>query len=258
MSAASLSVPAEDRVPELNPHLDRSQLARTFAQSGRIHIANVLTEALARRVHDALARETPWGLILNDGKKVLEFETVSAEDYQTMAVAAWERAHSSFQYFYHYYRLFENGKVYPGPDHYLAKLVAFLTATGFRDFVRGVTGQSSIACISSTATLYKPLDFLTIHDDGHAGGKVVAFVLSMTPTWRPDWGGALQFFDRDDHVDEGYLPTFNALNLFRVPKRHSVSQVSAFGGLRYAVSGWFGSEGSDPVVGPRQQHPGSP
>jgi len=49
--------------------------------------------------------------------------------------------------------------------------------------------------------------------------------------------GALQFYDRDDHIEEGYLPTFNALNLFRVPKRHSVTQVTSFGGLRYSISG---------------------
>ena len=247
MSDTSLSMSADDAAPELNPHLDRAQLAQTFARTGRVQIASVLTDASARRVHYALERETPWGLILNEGKNVREFETVSAADYQAMAIAAWGRAPSGFQYFYHYYRLFENRTIYPKSGHYLAKLVAFLTAPDFFAFVREVTGLDSIAWISSTATLYKPLDFLTVHDDGLAGGKLVAYVLNMTPKWQPDWGGALQFFDRDDHIEEGYLPTFNALNLFRVPKRHSVSQVAAFGGLRYSVSGWFGSDRPDRV-----------
>jgi hypothetical protein len=72
-----------------------------------------------------LERETPWGLIFNEGKKTREFEAVSAEDHQEMAIAAWERAHTSFRYFYFYYRLLENRKIYPKPGHYLAKLVAF-------------------------------------------------------------------------------------------------------------------------------------
>jgi len=245
MSATSLSMSADDIAPELNPHLDRAQLAQAFARSGRIHIANVLTDASARRVHRALEHETPWGVIFNEGKKVLEFETVSAADYQAMAIAAWGRAHSGFQYFYNHYRLFENRKMQPKSDHYLAKLVAFLTAPDFFDFIREVTGLDCISWISSTATLYRPLDFLTVHDDGLAGGKLVAYVLNLTPEWRPDWGGALQFYDRSDHIEEGYLPTFNALNLFRVPSRHSVAQVSAFGGLRYSVSGWFGSDFPD-------------
>jgi SM-20-related protein len=97
------------------------------------------------------------------------------------------------------------------------------------------------ALLGSTATLFKPLHFLTAHDDvGKGAPQVVAFSLNMTPTWRLDWGGALQFYDHDDHIEEGYLPTFNGLNLFRVPKLHSVAQVAALGGLRYSLSGWFG------------------
>ncbi len=250
MSAVFHSISENNAVPALNPHLDRAHLAQTFAQTGRVRIASVLTDASAQRVHYALENETPWGLILNEGTKVLEFESVSAEDYQAMAVAAWSWAHSGFQYFYHSYRLLENHKIYPKPDHYLAKLVSFLTSPDFFALIREVTGLDSISWVSSTATLYKPLDFLTIHDDGLAGGKLVAYVLNMTPTWRPDWGGALQFFDRGDDIEEGYLPTFNALNLFRVPRRHSVSQVAAFGGLRYSVSGWFGADQPDQVPAP--------
>src|SRR5258706_11178723 len=128
MSDTSISVSKGNAAPELNPRLDRVQLARTFAQTGRVHVASVLTDASARRVHYALERETPWRLILNEGRKVREFETVSAGDYRAMAVASWDRARSRFQYFYHHYRLFENQRIYPASDHYLARLVAFLTA----------------------------------------------------------------------------------------------------------------------------------
>lgn len=235
----------DDAALALNPHLHRTQFFETFARTGRVHIPTVLTDASARRVYHALEHETPWGLILNDGKKVLEYETVSAADYQAMAVAAWGRAHSGFQYFYNHYRLYENRQMFPKSDHYLAKLVGFLTSPEFFTFIREVTGLPSISWVSSAATLYRPLDFLTVHDDGLADGKLVAYVLNLTPQWQPDWGGALQFYDRGDHIEEGYLPTFNALNLFRVPKRHSVTQVSAFGGLRYSVSGWFGADQPD-------------
>src|ERR1700688_2895965 len=182
----------DDAALELNPHLDRTQFSETFARTGRVHIPAVLTDASARRVHRALEHETPWGLILNDGKIVLEYEAVSAADYQAMAVAAWGRAHSGFQFFYNHYRLYENRQAFPKSDHYLAKLVGFLTSPELFAFIREVTGLPSISWISSTATLYRPLDFLTVHDDGLVGGKLVAYVLNLTPQWRPDWGGALQ------------------------------------------------------------------
>ena len=95
----------EDVAPELNPELDRAQIAGAFRRTGRVHTPDILTNASARRLFRTLERETPWGLIFNEGKKTREFEAVSAEDHQEMAIAAWERAHTSFQYFYFYYRL---------------------------------------------------------------------------------------------------------------------------------------------------------
>ena len=64
-------------------------------------------------------------------------------------------------------------------------------------------------------------------------------MLNLTPMWRPEWGGVLQFLDSSGHIEEGYVPTFNALNLFRVPMPHFVSLVAPYGGLRYSVTGWF-------------------
>src|SRR6202035_2116890 len=133
MSSPSSST-IDDTALALNPHLDRTQFSEAFARAGRVHIPTVLTDAFARRVHHALEHETPWGLILNDGKKVLEYETVSAADYQAMAAAAWGRAHSEFQYFYNHYRLYENRQMFAKSDHYLAKLVGFLRSLEFFAF----------------------------------------------------------------------------------------------------------------------------
>lgn len=242
-SSAGLSSPETDLAdPELNSQFDRVRLAETFARSGRVRVPDLLTVHSAQRVHRALEKETPWGLTWNNGKETFEYSSVSARDYEAMAVAAWERARSGFQYFYRSYRLTERGITFPAPDHYLAKVVAFLHSPGFFSLVRDVTGISNLSWISATATLFEPLDFLTLHDDGLAKGKLVAYALNMTPHWRPDWGGALLFFDQDHHIEEGHMPTFNSLILFRVPMRHAVGQVAAFGGSRYTISGWFGAD----------------
>jgi SM-20-related protein len=224
----------------LNPALDRTQLAETFQRQGRIQVRDVLTEAAARRLLQALEQEIPWGLIFNTDKGTAEVKSVSDEKHQQIILAAWKRAHTRFQYVHHHYRLSERDKIYPAPDHYLGRLIAFLRSPVMLEFVRQVTGMPVQGLQSATATLFKPLHFLTAHDDQDMDSRrLVAFALNLTPEWRPDWGGALQFYDRNDHIEEGYLPLFNALNLFRVPKLHSVSQVSSFGGLRYSVVGWF-------------------
>jgi Rps23 Pro-64 3,4-dihydroxylase Tpa1-like proline 4-hydroxylase len=227
---------------ELNPELDRGRLAESFRRNGRVHIENILTEASARRLHYALEKETPWGLIFNEGSKTKEYESVSPDDHQAMLMGAWERAHNEFQMIYHYYRVSQRGRIYPDSGHYLRRLAEFLSAPQIYKFIHEITGADVNGLQSCTATLFNPLHFLMVHDDNNPEReRMVAYSLNMTPKWRPDWGGALHFFNNKDQVEDVYLPEFNALNLFRVPKRHSVSQVSAFGGSRYSIAGWFES-----------------
>ena len=114
--------------------------------------------------------------------------------------------------------------------------------------MRAVTGDDTIAFADAQATRFDPGHFLTCHDD-KVGGKSrrVAYVLSLSPVWRPDWGGALQFFGVDGNIEQAYVPTYNAINLFRVPSDHSVSIVAPFAGAsRYSITGWLRS-GKDPM-----------
>lgn len=249
MSQTAINHAEEDAAdaPSLNPQLNTDDLAEAFRRTGRIHIPDILTEVSARRLFRALEEETPWRLIVNDGRTAHQYGAIAVEQRTQMALEAWERAHTKFQYFYQCYKLLEDRRIHPQPDHYLAKAVAFLTSTEFLAFGREVTGDPSIVWVSATATLYQPLDFLTVHDDG-SDPRRVAYVLNLTPEWKPDWGGALQFYGDDGHIEEGYLPSFNGLNLFRVPKRHSVAQVTSFGGMRYAISGWFERERPPPAA----------
>ena len=240
MSSAPPSVQTADVPLELNPRLDRAALAREFARSGRIHIPRVLTEPCAVRLLRALQQETPWTLTLNKGADFLDIEKASPEERSRLALGAFERAHSTFQYFFDNHRLSRDGEPYSDPNHYLGKLVAFLNTPHFLASMRAITGLDSIDRTDAQATLYRPGDFLTVHDDEIGGYKrLAAYVLNMTPGWRPDWGGILQFIDARGNIAEGYAPCFNALNIFRVPVQHSVSQVALYGGLRYSVTGWF-------------------
>ena len=121
------------------------------------------------------------------------------------------------------------------------QLIEFLNSSAFIGSDRRLTGDSSIALVDANATLYEPGHFLTRHDDAVDGkNRVAAYVLNLTPVWSADWGGILNFHAGDGHVIEGYVPTFNALNVFRVPQMHGVSYVTPFAVAgRFSVSGWF-------------------
>jgi len=64
-------------------------------------------------------------------------------------------------------------------EHYLAKLVAFMNAPHFLAFMRELTGMEAIHRTDAQATLYRPGDFLTVHDDKTGGHKrLAAYVLN--------------------------------------------------------------------------------
>jgi len=90
-------------------------------------------------------------------------------------------------------------------------------------------------------TAYGHGDFLTGHDDDLAGsGRAAAFVLGLTPQWRLEWGGLLMFHELGQVPFWGMGPQFNTLDLFAVPKYHSVSLVSpAAPRRRYSITGWL-------------------
>jgi Rps23 Pro-64 3,4-dihydroxylase Tpa1-like proline 4-hydroxylase len=121
-------------------------------------------------------------------------------------------------------------------------LVEHINDQPFMNLVRAVTGLPDLTKADATATLFGPNQFLATHDDSHkAEGWRVAYVLSLCPVdWRPEWGGYLLFYDEAGDVVAGYRPRFNALNLFEVPQKHSVSYVPPFAPVaRFAITGWF-------------------
>jgi len=72
--------------------------------------------------------------------------------------------------------------------------------------------------------------------------RKAAFVFGLTPQWRPEWGGLLLFHEPGEIEISGMVPQFNTLDLFSVPRFHSVSQVTrAAPRRRYCVTGWLAS-----------------
>ena len=229
-----------DAAPGLNPELDAAALGRAFRGKGRVHIPSVLTATAAERLHRCLTHETTWSVTFNNGPDFLDVAYRTMEERSELALNAMRRAATGFHYLFDNHRLSRDGAPYPDHAHYLARIVELLNSPLVLRFVRDVTGLEAIAWTDAQATLYRPGDFLTMHDDRIGGHKrLAAYVLNMTPRWRAEWGGVLQFIDESGHIDEGYVPAYNALNVFRVPMLHSVSQVAIFGGLRYSITGWF-------------------
>lgn len=247
-------IPAMDQTPgadvaiAFNSRLDADLVGRVFRQSGRVHIGGILTPAAAGRIHRALVEETPWSYAVGDeaGGRDLPVAALDAlpPDERAAIVAATDRAATrGFAYRYSTFRIDEAWDAGRHRDHYLMRVLAFLNSPPFLDFARRVTGVPEVSFADAQATLYRPGDFLTAHDDAVAGkNRHAAYVLNFTPEWRVDWGGLLAFPDPYGHVGEAFGPAFNALNLMQVPTLHTVTQVASFAGAgRYSITGWLRS-----------------
>jgi SM-20-related protein len=242
------SAPAGDVAIALDPRLDTGLVGRVFRSAGRVHIGGILTAAAADRIHRALADETPWSYVVGDesGNRdlpVASLDELSPDERAAIVASTDSAAVRGFAYRYSSFRIdgaFEAGR---HREHYLMRVLAFLNSKPFLDFARHVTGVPQIAFADAQATLYRPGDFLTTHDDEVEGkNRHAAYVLNFTPEWRVDWGGLLAFPDPYGHVTEAFGPAFNALNLMRVPTPHTVTQVASFAGAgRYSITGWLRS-----------------
>lgn len=230
----------------LNPALDAAPLRERFAVTGRAQIRNILTDEAAERFYGCLTRELPWRLAYNEGPNALELtreqiEGLTADQQAQMESQIFQRAMTQFQYAYSDYPVARTLNDPAEPKFYVHDVLRFINAEVFQSFLRDVTGLEGRMYADGHATCFQAGHFLTIHDDRDANDRrMIAYVFNMTPSWRPDWGAALQFFDDKYEICESFSPTFNTLNIFRVPQAHAVSFVPPYAtGGRFGMTGWF-------------------
>ncbi len=247
-------MPATNASLALAGRTDEKTLAETFRSQGRVQIPRILTAASAESLHHCMAEQQEWNLVYNLGGKHVDVSATAVAKWplkqrQKLTKLIYQQASNGFQYCYKAIPIYDiyHRKLLPG--HFFNELFEFLNGKDFLSLVRGITGFEHIGFTDAQATCYEKEHFLTSHDDNVKGkGRLAAYVLNLTPTWRSDWGGALQFTDTQDNPIGAFRPAYNALNLFRVPTRHSVEFVTPFATApRFAITGWLRS-GEDPGV----------
>lgn len=245
---ASIQTRSEPAI-SLDPRINVELAGHVFRRSGRAHIASILSPGSAARIHQCLAMETPWRYALCDEKGHHDLGVVSPDalepaERESLLAAVNRLAARGFAYRYSNFRIDDDYHAGRHRELYLMRVYEFLNSPPFLNFARRVTGVSRISFADAQATMYRPGDFLTTHDDDVAGKhRYAAYILNFTPDWRADWGGLLAFPDQYGHLHEAFRPAFNALNLLRVPTPHLVTQVASFAvGGRYSITGWLRGE----------------
>ncbi|MBV9420808.1 MAG: 2OG-Fe(II) oxygenase [Alphaproteobacteria bacterium] len=232
----------------LNPKLDLPALKAAYAKNKRLVVNDILVPEAAERMWECMMRETPWGLVYNEGDRVVkvpaaELRAMPPQERMRRAALAEERARNGFQFLYFAYLTLDEYLAGANKHLFHAQMIEAINAPEFLGFIRELTGIPSIIKADGQATLYGPRNFLTMHNDA-ADAKLarrVAYVLNFSKSWNPDWGGLLQFYDEQNwNVMETFKPGFNTLSVFTVPQLHAVSMVVPYAPIgRFGMTGWF-------------------
>ncbi len=225
---------------------DIDDLQKYFAQRRRVQIPEFLSSDSAQAIYQALHTQKQWNLVWNDNGKHVDMDYAGVMQLPRAQLTELRRkvlnqAEHDFQYLYSNIPLYDiyRDKLLPG--HFFNDIYEFINSAPVLDLAKSITGFEQIRFADAQATRYSAGHFLTEHDDNVEGkGRLAAYVLNLTPEWRPDWGGALMFPESSGGFCEGLYPCFNALNIFAVPQRHLVSMVSSFATKhRYSITGWL-------------------
>lgn len=229
----------------LSDDIDWDALKQGFARRGRVEIEGLLAGGQAEALRDHLRARTDWTLVMNAGDKVYELtreahgalEPGQRADLDRLIVAA---ARDGFQYRYETIRVPDGGNA--GADDPAARFVAFLSSPAVLERLNHVMGAEADFA-DGQATRYAEGHFLTRHDDDVEGKRRrAAYVFSLAPAWRAEWGGLLMFHGDDGNIEEAFAPQMGALRLFAVPQPHSVSYVTPFAPeARLSITGWLRS-----------------
>ena len=225
-------------------HSIRRRCIDVLRYTGHLHIADFLAADGAALLASHLRERQDWALIINQGDK-LELDRKAQAALTRPKRSNWISPSTPAPATAFSIATNRSGCRIPPRSgapgaSLLTRFASFLVAPATLAFLREVTGAGEIAFVDAQATAYSG-HFLTSHDDDVAGkNRYAAYVMNLSADWRADWGGLLMIQGGDGHVEKAYVPRFNALNLFKVPRPHSVSYVAPYAPYRrYSVTGWL-------------------
>ncbi len=240
----------------LNPDLDTEALAAEYVVKKRGQVPNIFPVKVADQIHEVLIGQVPWEMTYFDGQRdqnisLPEFQAMLPQQRMQFAQKLQQTASRGFGYSYNTFKFHEEMQRGKYLDHPLKAFDEFISSPPMVEFMRTYIGDPEINAGGAHATWFGGGQYLNLHTDKIPGiDRRCAFVFNFTKQWRPDWGGELKFYsDRAASVEEAFLPSYNVLNVFTVPKPHSVGLVAPFAAApRLAITGWFYAGDAPKVV----------
>lgn len=234
----------------INPDLDIDSLANAYKLDKRLVIKNFLKPEVAERVRAACQSSVPFSVhyVIDDkyqSKSPAEVNKMSAREKQTTHDRVSASASQGVGFLYDGYLKSRAEKSnYNTNDKELMFLHTVFDYIGSEEVInniKSITGKQDINAAEPQFTRFTSGHFLTRHLDVVPGrGRRIAFVLGLTKNWHPDWGGLLQFYEKNGTPRDAWMPQFNVLSIFEVSHVHAVTYVTPYAKEpRLSLTGWF-------------------
>lgn len=219
-----------------------------FKTNNWVKIEEALTKDSAELIYHNIAKQLDWNLVFNhqgkhqdlNAQAVATWSDSQKEDLQTLVN---QQASTGFQYLYENIPLYDIYYDNLLPNHFFNQVMAFINQESTINFFRKLLSAPEISFADAQITRFRGGHFLNTHnDDVDNKNRIAAYVINLTPNWRPDWGGALHLLDQDNQITESFTPSFNEINIFKIPVDHYVGFVSPFAQeSRISITGWLRS-----------------
>ena len=236
----------------LNKSLDLATLRKSFNLDRRLIIENFLQTDIAEKTRNICLTEIPFTThyVLDEqyqSKTKDELVAMSPKQAQDTFRRISEAATRGVGFLYEGYLQSRiksvSANLQPGLD-FAHQLFEYFSNKEVINLIKDITGDNSITHAEPQFTRYTKGHFLTRHlDIVPNGNRKFAFVLGLTKGWHPDWGGLLQFYEKNGTPRDAWTPQFNVLSIFEVSHVHAVTYVTPFATEpRLSLTGWFVSK----------------
>jgi len=224
----------------VNKDLRIDELTSSFSENGIVRIPSFLENESAGEIREFLKQNVEYknAFFVDGSNRQASDKEISDLSYDTRQ-KLYRGIHLSaakgvgFLYVKH--------QIIDDSPESLKSILSCLNSKNVIELISSITQNMHLNYADGQATRYRSGDFLTRHTDDILGEtRQIAYVLGMTESWHPDWGGLLQFYQQNGTPTKSWSPEFNSLTLFDVKKIHSVTSIAPFADEnRYSITGWY-------------------
>ena len=231
-------------------HFDEG-LAAKFAANKSIVLDNFLDKEVAEDLYEFLNVRMPpdWWFAQyknqgsnKDGYNKAQMLRRTPENEQLIQFELEKCHYSNYKNFFSF--MFDRTTTHvKGCTCDICEFEKALFTTTFFDLISSISSTQITHKNEFFASKFTAGQFIAPHHDLNKGK--LGFVLNLTKSWRPHYGGLLHFLTDDyKHVTKVILPEFNKLTLFHIPEDggipHYVSPVNPGVQLnRISFTGWL-------------------